>query len=265
MKIIALVENRSECGLKTQHGLSLYIETPKHRILFDAGPNDTLLENSEKLGVDLSKIDTMILSHGHSDHGGALEVFLGVNQIAKIYAQRKAFDKHFAKNAENIVVKDISIDSTLRTHPQIVLLDGDYTIDEELTLFTVPNTEKCHSSANDNLWSETGKDDFSHEQSLMILGSVNVLVMGCGHAGAVNILEKAAPYKPRVCIGGYHLLNPNTGKTVPEELLDSIAREMNKYDIQYYTCHCTGMEAFAYLAEHVPNMHYLACGDTIEV
>ncbi|MCL2492675.1 MAG: MBL fold metallo-hydrolase [Clostridiales bacterium] len=262
MKITALVENRSDCGLKTKHGLSLYVETPEHRILFDVGPDDTLFENSETRGVDLSTIDTMILSHGHYDHGGALEKFLEVNHTAKVYAQRKAFEKHYAKNP---AVKDISIDPDLRTNAQVVLLDGDYTIDNELTLFTVSNTEKCHSGANDVLYSETGQDDFSHEQNLMILGGVPVLIMGCGHTGVVNILEKAAAYKPRVCVGGYHLFNPDTGATVPKTLLDDIAREMAKYDIRYYTCHCTGTEAYAYLAERLPEMHYLACGDMIEI
>jgi len=263
MKITALVENRSNCGLATKHGLSLYIETTKHRVLFDAGPDDTLFENSGSRGVDLSGIDTMILSHGHYDHGGALEKFLQVNHTAKVYAQRKAFDKHYAKNPGE--TKDISVNSDLRTHPQVVLLDGDYKIDDELTLFTVPDTEKCHSPANDILYSETGQDDFSHEQNLMVFGDTNVLFMGCGHAGVVNILERAAVYKPRVCIGGYHLFNPDTEKTVPAELLEEIAGELAKYDIRYYTCHCTGMEAYGYLAARLPDMHYLACGDTIEL
>ena len=68
MKITALVENRSESDLKPVHGLALYIETQRHRILFDLGPDDTIFENAEKKGISLADVDTVILSHGHSDH-----------------------------------------------------------------------------------------------------------------------------------------------------------------------------------------------------
>ena len=88
MRITALVENRSDCGLIPVHGLSLYIETERHKLLFDLGPDDTLLKNAEKRGIDLGEVDTVVISHGHYDHGGALAAFLQVNQMAKVYVQR---------------------------------------------------------------------------------------------------------------------------------------------------------------------------------
>ena len=262
MKITALVENRTNTDMKTTHGLSLYIETPEHKILFDVGPDNTLFENSEKLGFDLLGIDTVVISHGHMDHGGALEAFLKLNHSAKVYAQRKAFDRHYAKRL--FARKDVSLAPHLRDFPQIALLDGDHTITDELILFTTPNTEKYRSDANNMLYSESGKDDFSHEQSLMILGETNVLIMGCGHAGVVNILERATMYNPQVCVGGYHLWNPLSKKTVPKKVLNGISQEMAKHAIRYYTCHCTGQEAFDYFAERLPDMYYLSCGDTLD-
>ena len=71
MKITALVENRTNTGMKTAHGLALFIETGKHKLLFDLGPDETLFENAKRKGVDLSAVDTVIISHGHRDHGGA--------------------------------------------------------------------------------------------------------------------------------------------------------------------------------------------------
>lgn len=47
MKITALVENKSSCDLTPVHGLSLYIETERHKLLFDLGPDHTLLKNAE--------------------------------------------------------------------------------------------------------------------------------------------------------------------------------------------------------------------------
>jgi 7,8-dihydropterin-6-yl-methyl-4-(beta-D-ribofuranosyl)aminobenzene 5'-phosphate synthase len=261
MKITALVENYSYGDLAAKHGLSLYIETNKHTILFDLGSDNTLFKNAIKYGIDVSKVDTVIISHGHIDHGGALEQFLKMNDRAKIYVQRKAFEKHYTKILAFKV--NVGIMAELRSHAQVVLLDGDYQIDDELSLFTAPKTDACYSSANNALYTETGRDDFSHEHNLIISEEKTVLIMGCGHAGVVNILEKAAVYKPQTCVGGYHLFNPVTRKTVSNKLLDSIARKMDKYSIEYYTCHCTGKKAYRYLSRRVPNMKYLSCGETI--
>ena len=263
MKITALVENKSNCGLKQKHGLSLYVETPKHKILFDVGPDETLFDNSKVLGIDLTGVDTVILSHGHYDHGGALIQFLEINNSARVYAQRKAFEKHYSKRLFAKV--SVGVDPGLQAHPQVVTLDGDHTIDEELALFTTPEIGKYYSGANKTLYTDSGKDDFAHEQNLMISGETKVLILGCGHAGVVNILEKAAEYEPVVCVGGYHLWNPVTKKTVPRALLEGIANEMAKYDMRYYTCHCTGQEAYDTLAGLLPDMNYLSCGETIEV
>ena len=73
MKIINLIENTPgipNCGY--EHGLSFYIETKNHRLLVDSGATDLFLWNAKTLGIDLTKVDTMILSHGHYDHGGGI-------------------------------------------------------------------------------------------------------------------------------------------------------------------------------------------------
>ncbi|WP_242831347.1 hypothetical protein [Desulfitobacterium dehalogenans] len=62
MKITALVENQTKCELKAKHGLSLYIETQKHKILFDLGPDNTLFDNAKTRGIDLLRL-TQLLSH----------------------------------------------------------------------------------------------------------------------------------------------------------------------------------------------------------
>ena len=135
MKIISLVENTTRSELKAKHGLSLYIETKKHKILFDLGPDKTLFENAVKRNIDISKVDTVIISHGHIDHGGALKSFLEVNSSAKIYVQRTAFEPHYSKTL--FIKIPVGIDAAIKGNKQIVLLDGDYKIDDELLLFTV--------------------------------------------------------------------------------------------------------------------------------
>lgn len=263
MKITALVENKSNGDFKPKHGLSLYIETQNHKILFDLGPDVTLFENSKRAGINLSQVDTVIISHGHTDHGGALKQFLQINHKAKIYVQRKAFEKHYSKFL--FLKVNVGLDANLLSHGQIMLVDGNYKIDEEMYLFTVNSPPRYYSTANDALYTAGGKDDFSHEQNLVINGTKNVLIMGCGHSGIVNILEEATKYQPEVCIGGYHLYNPITKKGVADSLLEEIAKQMEKYQIQFYTCHCTGERAYEYLSGRVGDMRYLSCGTSIEM
>ncbi|MGL6105578.1 MBL fold metallo-hydrolase [Romboutsia sp.] len=260
MKITVLVENKSNSELKAKHGLSLYIQTSKHKILFDLGQDKTLFENAKLHKIDLSEIDTVIISHGHMDHGGALEKFLKINNKAKIYVQKKAFEKHYSKVMFFKV--NVGLNPKLMDNSQIILIDGDYKIDDELTLFTVDKTSKCYSTVNDALYTKYGKDDFSHEHNLIIFDKTTTLVMGCGHSGVVNILEKSKIYEPKICLGGYHLYDPITKKTVHKEVVEEIGKEISKYDITYYTYHCTGEKALEYLAPYV-NVSYLTCGEEI--
>ena len=264
MRITSLVENTTKSELKAKHGLSFYIETRTHKILYDLGPGKTLFENAIKRNIDISKVDTVIISHGHIDHGGALKKFLDVNFLANIYVQKKAFEPHYSKTLFFKI--PVGIDSKLKSNRQIILLDGDYKIDDELLLFTVSKTNKFYSPVNNALYGKKGKDTFEHEQNLIISENQVALIMGCGHAGVVNIMEVAKKYQPYVCIGGFHLFNPITNKSVSNELLNGIATELQKYkDMEFYTCHCTGKKAFYYLAQHMNNLHYMSCGDIIEI
>ena len=81
MEILSLTDNLCALpGCKAQRGLSLYIKTKKHKILFDLGWDDTFIRNSRVLGVNIVDIDTVIISHGHYDHGGGLTAFLKHNK-----------------------------------------------------------------------------------------------------------------------------------------------------------------------------------------
>ena len=264
MKITALVENNSSCELKAKHGLSLYIESEKHKILFDLGPDATLFENAARRNIDLTEVDTVIISHGHLDHGGGLGRFLEINKKAKIYIQETAFRKHYTKVLGirfNCGIKDI-----YRQQPQLVLLNGDYVIDGELSLFTVKDKSRCWSTMNNTLYEGKELDSFEHEQHLIIKEEKTALIMGCGHSGVVNIMNEAKAYKPSLCIGGYHLMNPNNSKSVSEQLLDEIAENLKSYpETEFYTCHCTGMPAYKYLASKLNNLHYLSCGESVEL
>lgn len=264
MKITTLVENTSNGDLKAVHGLSFYIETENHKILFDLGPDNTVFKNAEKRNIDLTKVDTVIISHGHFDHGGALKHFLELNKSAKIYIQRTAYEPHFTKAL--FLKIDIGLDRKTASNPQIVLLDGDFEIDNELFLFVSKVEDKLKSEANKALYSKDGLDDFKHEQNLMIRENKNVLLTGCGHSGVVSILESLDGIEPDYCIGGFHVYNPVNKKTVSVHQLKQLSDSLDVFgDIEFYTCHCTGTKAFEYLNKAHKNIKYIACGDSLDI
>ena len=71
MKWTVLSDNRNnDISLCIEHGLSILLETDKHRILLDTGASDVFIRNAETLGIELSTVDYVFISHGHSDHSG---------------------------------------------------------------------------------------------------------------------------------------------------------------------------------------------------
>ena len=263
MRITALVENVSHGALTPEHGLSLYIEAGDRRLLFDVGPGSgVVFENAEKLGIDLTRVDTVVISHGHDDHGGALGEFLRRNDRAAVYIQRSAFGRFYS--AAGGGKRPIGLDETLIAHPRVRLLDGDTEIDGMLSLVTAKSGGPYRSEANDKLFSGEELDDFRHEQDLLISeGDRTALLTGCGHCGIVNILEKLGGKTPQLVIGGLHLCVPPAMTPVRDELLAAIARRLGEYPARFYTCHCTGQYAYEYLRERCGNMGYLSCGETV--
>ncbi len=74
MRILNLVENEpGVSGCEASHGLSFYVETKNHKLLFDSSPGDVVIRNAKMLGVDLPAVDTVILSHGHYDHSAIVK------------------------------------------------------------------------------------------------------------------------------------------------------------------------------------------------
>lgn len=273
MLIKTLTENTSltpEFG--HEHGLSLYIEAAGHKLLFDTGETGLFLENAERLGVPISAVDTVILSHGHSDHGGGLRLFLERNSRARIYARENAFDRHVISILG--VSKSIGVDETLKSHPQVVLTGARAEIDENLLLFSDIKTNDYHSTANNSLLAmregRRVRDDFTHEQNLLLReGDRWFLISGCSHRGIVNIKRRAEEIlgrEPDFCIGGFHLYNPTSGRRESDELVTGIAGELQKGSARYYTCHCTGPHAFDTMKKTMgERLEYLSAGTVLEL
>ncbi len=272
MIVKALVENVSYTpDFHHKHGLSLFVETKNHKLLFDVGPNDLFVTNAKKLGVDLEMIDTVIISHGHSDHGGGLNTFLDLNKKAKVYINKKAFIKHYHKIDKEYV--SISIHVYKRHLNRIVFVDDNYRIDDELFLFSSVKGRKYFSEANAKLYQKIDgkltKDDFGHEQNLIINEEDKiVMISGCCHNGIINTLDRAKELsiEPTHIISGLHLYNPANKQSDSDDTIFGIAECLSKLDTVLYTCHCTGYNNYEKMKTVLHDkIDYLSCGRTINI
>ena len=262
MKLITLMENTS-CreGLGTEHGLSLYLETGNRRVLFDTGQTGLFRDNAKELGVDLSQVDTVVLSHGHYDHGGGIFSFLEVNKTAPIYASDLCFGDFF-----NGTEKYIGLNPLLRDCPRIKTVSGKRDLGDGLSLYPGRFVLTPHGVNAYGLLEKKGRslvpDLFLHEQYLILKEKgKTILFSGCSHRGILNIAEH---FKPDILIGGFHFkkLDPEKDR----QTLISSAQALLKLPTVYYTCHCTGTAQYAVLKEQMGDrLHYLAAGAALEV
>ena len=241
MRVVTLLENTvCEENLACEHGLSLYIETPQLRILFDAGQTDAFAKNAEMLGVDLSGVDIAVLSHGHYDHGGGLRRFLQINSKAPVYLHKDAFMPHY-----NGAEKYIGLDESLLENDRLIFTDGTTQLAPGITLQTqIPAVHPIDPAGLSVL--ENGQyrpEDFRHEQYLIIeQAGKRICFSGCSHKGILNI---AAYFQPDVLVGGFHFmkLSPQTDA----RRLSAAAEQLLQYPTIYYTGHCTGEAAFDFM------------------
>jgi len=262
MKIVTLIENTTmDPALDAEHGLSLYIEACGRKILFDAGESGAAISNAEKLGIDLTQVDTAILSHGHSDHCGGFIHFLHYNDRAPVWVRPEA-----RLSYHNASGTCISMDPELKYSSRLCLASDKEEIAPGLTLFSCNDMEKIVpiDSAGLLKWEKgTGNcypDDFLHEQYLLIEeNGKRVLISGCSHKGILNL---ASWFSPDVLIGGFHYMRVDPR----DPMLEASAQTLLGYPTAYYTGHCTGAEQFSVMKNKMADrLNYLSTGTCIEL
>ena len=278
MRVVNLIENtRGHDRCAYAHGLSFYVETSKHKLLVDLGPTDAALYNAKELGIDLSKVDTVVLSHGHYDHSGGIMPFANINSDARIYMQETADADYYAddgERAEGERYRYIGIDKAIAGLSQAVKIQGDHRIDDELELFTIKKRSHDLPFTNKRLLikenGELRRDDFVHEQYLVISeGDKKILISGCAHNGILSILDafkEKYGAEPDMVISGFHLMK-KTGYTDDElRQIISIGTELMRYSTKFVTCHCTGETAFEIMKNVLGDqLQYVHSGESVEV
>ncbi len=271
MRMVCLMENtEGKNGCKCEHGLCFYVETAEHRLLADTGASDGFLANAQRLGVDLKKVDTVILSHGHYDHAGGILSFAQVNGNAPILMQKRAVDEYYHKDEKE--ERYIGIDPAIKELPQLKLLSGNIKIDDELFIFSQVTGRRLWPSGNLALKEKCGEvfvqDEFAHEQYLVITqGDKKILISGCAHNGILNILDKyrelygEAPY---AVFSGFHMRKKDGYTEEDIRTIKEIAEKLKDFDTLFFTGHCTGEEPFAMMKEIMGNkLFYVHSGDEV--
>ncbi len=260
MRVSVLTENTSVSSrFNAEHGLSLFIESCGKNILFDMGQSELFAENAEKLGIDISKVDFAVLSHGHYDHGGGIEKFLELNHTAPVYLSRYAFGDYYSS-------KYIGLDKKLRDNPRLCFVSDYCKIQNDIELFSCNDRQELYPTECYGLTAEIdgvrSDDDFRHEQYLLLNeNGKRILISGCSHKGVLNIVNW---FEPDILIGGFHFmkLDPNSEDRIK---LDEAAERLIEKNTIYYTCHCTGAEQFSYLSRKTERINYISCGMQFEI
>lgn len=276
MKLTTLIENnlRDRQDLYAEHGLSIHIEIDGKNILFDTGKSGKFIDNARKLNIDLNKLDMVIISHGHYDHSGGLkrlinevnpkcDLYLGDGFFNPKYSLRQADNYEYTGNSFDLAfLKEKNVNSIFIKEDLKYLSDNLFVVTNFLSDKAFENTNQTMFLKEDGAYK---KDPFADEIAMGIKTHKGlVLVVGCSHAGIVNILEtiiKRTGMKIYAVIGGLHLVKED------DEQINNIIAYLKEKDIKLIAaCHCTGKQGETMLRQQL-NDKFINnnTGDVLEI
>ena len=203
--------------LEKDHGISCLIEGLEKTILFDTGQHPEIFKrNIEKLGIDISKVDMVFLSHYHDDHSGGFPHIAKTRNDLPVYITDSFFDEFIENNP------DYDRSLIIPVKKGLEIFSGTYSTGE------AGSKKKEHSLL------------FKTEQGL-------VIVTGCAHQGLIEMIESVkSKFSENIflVVGGFHLCN------MKEPEFKTIINKVKELKIKYIApSHCTGKEAIKYFKE----------------
>jgi 7,8-dihydropterin-6-yl-methyl-4-(beta-D-ribofuranosyl)aminobenzene 5'-phosphate synthase len=257
-----------------EHGLSLLVtlhEGPKkHTILFDTGYSAVgVPHNIEHLGLDLKEIEAIVLSHGHMDHLGSLNVLLEkmpkpMPVLVHPYAfksPRYVTRKDGGKDRFPIMLDRREIE---KRGGQIKETEGPTLICEDMIMVsgevkrTIP-FEKGMPHARVEKNGKLEKDPILDDQALFVhlKGEGLVVIGGCSHAGIINTVlygkKLTGAQTVHAVLGGFHLSGPFF-EPIIGDTIDALKEMAPKVVVPM---HCTGWKAIKAFSEAFPSAFIL--------
>jgi len=249
-------------------GFSALVEHERKRILFDTGNNAATFEHNVKaLGVNLSKLDFVVISHRHTDHTTGLKYLLSANPNVPIYAPMESFGI-FGGAAPSTLIKPVTaLPERMRyydgKYPDKIPTGypwsgGNFVLVDKLTeispdIFIVFTISKTPGTLE------------LRELSLVLRGPDGLsIIVGCSHPGIEEILQAASAIDPHfhfLC-GGLHLVS--SPETEIDRLVDNLK---NKWKLEKVAPgHCTGEPAFLRLQKAFGDDYlYAGAGTRLEI
>ncbi len=263
MKLSILANDKSKPGYLAEHGLSVYVNLPFAKILFDTGFTRVFLDNARKMGIDLNIIDYIVLSHGHYDHTGGLLYMPPVKNIDSIIVHKDALiPKYAMENPIRYNGIPFDFNEIGWIESKSIFVERLYEITSGVyVLGNIP-----HQNKQDKYYVDGKPDDF-HDEMILIVESAKGLniLMGCSHYGVIEGINAVRSHFP-----GKKILNVLAGmhlgsKEVSE--IKVIADYLETLELErLIPLHCTGEAAMQFFKQKFKEKCLLLeAGDEIEL
>ncbi len=262
VRITTLSENTAQLGFLAEWGLSILVETENRKVLLDTGMSISAVHNADLMGIDLSTVDTIVLSHAHVDHTGGLRdvlmrtgnvevvahpdiwipkyvVFGELERYAGIPFMREELENHGA--SFTLTKEPYKIGDDIMTTGEVEMTTDYEKIDDRLCL-----------KVGDEMVPDPLTDDLAitvrTEQGL-------ALITGCAHRGIVNTVRHVQSITGgeyiHTIIGGTHL------HVASPERVQKTADELKELGLQRLgVSHCTGFYSAAALAREFGDVFF---------
>ncbi|MBN2570131.1 MAG: MBL fold metallo-hydrolase [Deltaproteobacteria bacterium] len=265
-KLTTLCENTAgKPGFAAEWGLSILIETEDTTVLFDTGRSSVALSNADKMGIDLRKIDRIVLSHGHHDHTGGLREVLNRTGDMEIVAHPAVWENKYTKRPYEAKEAYCGIPFAREELESLggsfVLTSQPFALSDRITTTGEIDMTVDYETIEPSLLVKEGNkfipDIFRDDLSIVVRTDEGlVVVLGCAHRGTINTIHHAqritGEERIYAIIGGTHLF-PASDERVERTINELIDLDVKKVGIS----HCNGFYASMRVAQALGDRFFL--------